>query len=93
MDRVVPPAGGHRRVPMRADEATPAAGTQDAPSSPCPEDTESLIPWLRKHFPETSPRTSDPRVIDACIARSAVVDLINYIEAQLAAAREDKDNG
>lgn len=81
-----------RSVPMRADELEVAAGTspQDVPSDPCPEGTEELIPWLRKQFHEVSPRTSDPRVIDACIARAGIVDLINFIEAALQAARDDR---
>lgn len=74
----------------RADEDKPAAGTKPASALPCPEDTESLIPWLRESFPEISPRTSDPRVVDACIARAAICDLIGHIEASLEAARDEQ---
>lgn len=59
----------------------------EAQEEPCPEKTEDLIPWLRERFPETTPRTSDRLVLDACIARAGCIDLINYIEAALDAAR------
>jgi hypothetical protein len=98
-DRTVTPAKGHRakpptgqpHVPMRkAVESKPAEGTEK-PQVPCPEGTEELIPWLREQFPEVSPRTSDPRVVDACIARAACVDLINHIESSLLAGRKEAE--
>jgi hypothetical protein len=85
------PYGVERDIAPRADESLPATDTAKPAEKPCPEDTESLIDWLRESFPEISPRTSDPRVVDACIARSAIRDLIIHIEARLAQSRKDKE--
>ena len=82
-----------RDVAPRADEAAAAHGTAEAPKDPCPEGTAELIPWLRKEFPHFSIRTSDPLVVDACIARASINDLIDYIEAALNAAREEQKDG
>ncbi len=72
-----------------AQEGQWAAGTDpmDPDAEVIPEDTEALIPFLRERFPEVTPRTSDPRVMDACIARAGIRDLIDWMEARLAADR------
>jgi hypothetical protein len=79
----------NRDIAPRADEATVAAGTEDA-AEPCPELTEQLIPWLRERFPEISPRTSHREVVDACIARKGINDLIDYLVLSLQKARDDQ---
>jgi len=90
LSRTVPPAGGHksRDIPLFDPAELDVQLAEEAPSTPCPEDTESLVPWLRNQFPEVTPRTSDREVIDKCIARAGLIDLINHIEASLDAARE-----
>ena len=81
-----------RDIAVRAEEDPVAAGASPSEPAlePCPEGTEELIDWLRDQFPEISPRTSDPRVVDACLARAGCIDLINYIEAALEAARKEQ---
>ena len=79
-----------REIDPRSDEDTPALGTAPEDANPCPEGTEELIPWLRSQYPEISPRTSDPRVIDACIARAGIIDLIAFIEESLDVARRER---
>ena len=71
-------------------ELPESAAPKEFPPEPCPEGTEELVPWLRKQFPEISPRTSEPAVVDRCIARSGCIDLIKYIEAALEAGREEQ---
>jgi len=97
-DRTVEPAKGHKPKPPRgivdvaprADESELSHGTDTTPKDPCPEGTEELVPWLRNEFPHYSVRTSDPRVVDACIARAGINDLIDFIERALLAARADR---
>jgi len=79
-----------RDIAPRADEYTRAAGTREEITEPCPEYTEQLIPWLRERFPEISPRTSDRSVVDACIARKGINDLIDFLVLSLEKARDDQ---
>ena len=82
-----------RDLDMRGGPEPVTKDRTPAPS-PCPEDTESLVLWLSEQFPEISPRTSDRDVVDRCIARSGVIDLIHFIEGALEAARkEQQDSG
>jgi len=44
-----------------------------------PADTVDLLDWLDARYPEECPRSSDPDVVDFCIRRSGIRELISFL--------------
>lgn len=52
-----------------------------------PLNTRELIPWLRRRFPELSPRCHDD--VPKALVRGAQLELLDYIELSLERITEE----
>ena len=52
---------------------------QHGQSVPIPADTDALLDWLDARYPEECPRSSDRHVVDFCIRRAGIRELISFL--------------
>lgn len=79
---------GARLTDLGPDISVGQAPTEET-KDPIPADTESLVAWLDERFPEECPRTSQPDVVDACIRRAGIRDLLDFMRMKLDEERQD----
>ena len=49
------------------------------PEASIPADTDALLDWLDARYPEECPRSSDRLVVDFCIRRAGIRELITFL--------------
>jgi len=66
-----------------------AGAADEVPTDPIPADTEALVDWIDRRFPEETPRYSSQECVDNALRRAGIRELIAHLRMKLAELQHD----